>query len=241
MRQTIFSLLLPCALLAVGKLVATEPSAPAKPTPQATPYQPKDTRRHDEFVNIARAGGVDVVFFGDSITDYWRRPANKVLWDIYFAPLKAANFGIAGEGTRELLWRIQNGELEGIHPRLVVVLIGTNNIGEKPEKITAGIKEILDEIQRRSPGTRILLHGIFPRGPYPAGSGPRIVQVNQTLATFAQPNDPKRVIFLDIGDRFLNPDRTVNKELMPDTLHLSAKGYEVWAGAIIDTVTRELQ
>jgi len=187
-------------------------------------------------VEIAKAGGVDIVFFGDSITDYWRLPVNKVVWDKYFAPLKAANFGIAGDITRNVLWRVQNGELDGIHPKLVVLLIGTNNVNNGPVSMAASIKEIIDAIQAKAPGTRILLLGIFPRG----GFADRITAANKTLATYAFPDDPKRVVYMDIGEKFLNADKTINQELMPGTLHLNAKGFEVWAEAIIDTVKKQL-
>lgn len=231
------------ALLASGtSTVAEEPGRnPAPATkPAETSYQPKDTRRHDEFLKIVQAGDIDVVFFGDSITDFWRRQG-KAVWAKHFAPLKAANFGIGGDVYQGVLWRIQNGELEGIHPKLVVLLIGTNNNNQKPEAIAEGIKAIISEIQTRSPGTRILLHGIFPKGPALTPTRNRIAQVNKIISTYAHPDDPKRVVYVDIGDKFLNADGSINKELMPDTLHPSAKGYEMWAEAIIGTVNEELQ
>jgi len=236
MSRRLFPFLLTC--LAAGSLLAAETAA----APQATPYQPKDTRRHEEFVQIAKAGGVDVVFFGDSITDFWRR-SGKAVWAKSFAPLKAANFGIGGEGTTELLWRVQNGELAGIHPKLIVLLIGTNNMSQKAEVIAGGINSIISEIQMRSPGTRILLLGIFPRGPREPDSEGRkkIDQVNTLISACANPNDPNRVIYLDIGDKFLNADRSVNKDLLPDTLHPNEKGYEVLAGEIAETVSNQLK
>ena len=139
--------------------------------------------RHEDFLKIAKAGDVDLLFIGDSITDFWRTKG-KAVWAKNFAPLKAANFGIGGDGLGGVLWRLQNGELEGIRPKLVVLLIGTNNSREKAEAIASGIKDIILEIQTRSPGTRILLHGIFPRDGQPsAGSRSKFAQVNQILAT----------------------------------------------------------
>ena len=222
----------------VGAAEATQVTAvgtSTRPSTQpATQPAAKKNPRHEEFVKIAKAGNVEVLFIGDSITDFWRR-AGKGVWARDFAPLKAANFGISGDNTQGVLWRLQNGELEGIHPKVVVLLIGTNN-REKAEVIASGIKDIITEIQTRSPGTRILLHGIFPRGEKVDGGRAKFAQINAILATYAEPNDPRRVVFIDIGDKFLNPDKTMNKELMPDTLHPSEKGYELWAGEIIETV-----
>jgi lysophospholipase L1-like esterase len=225
--------------LAAGTLHAAEPSA--KPTPEPTPYKFLSMKRHDEFLKIAKAGNVGLVFFGDSITDFWRRGENKAVWDKYFGEFKPANFGIGGDTTQGVLWRIQNGELEGIHPKLVVLNIGTNNNHETPELTAARIKEIIGEIQTRSPGTRILLMGIFPK----SGSADRFrlrnSKVNEIISTYGFPDDPKRVIYIDIGAKFLNPDQSVNKELLPDTLHPNAKGFEVWAESIIETVRQQMK
>jgi len=223
--------------LAVGNLLAAEPS----PTPQPTPYKFLSMNRHEAFLKSAKAGDVDVVFFGDSITDFWRRGDNKAVWDKYFGAFKPANFGIGGDTTQGVLWRIQNGELEGIHPKLVVLNIGTNNNNEKPELTAARIKEIIGEIQTRSPGTRILLMGVFPKGPSHTAGRERITKVNEIISTYAFPDDPKRVLYMDIGTKFLNPDQSVNKELLPDTLHPNAKGFEVWAESIIEAVRQQMK
>jgi N-acetylglucosamine-6-sulfatase len=210
------------------------PGVPRTIIPKMMPGAP----RHAELVKLAQAGGVDVMFLGDSITEFWRR-AGKAVWAANFAPLEAANFGVAGEGTQSVLWRLQNGELEGIHPKVVVLLIGTNNTNEKPADIALGVKAVIAEIQQRSPGTRVLLMGIFPRDGQPgAPSRAKIAQANAILATYAHADDPAQVVYMDIGARFLNADGTMNKDLMPDTLHPSEQGYQVWADAILDTVKR---
>ena len=201
-----------------------------------------ESPRHKELVKLAQAGGIDLMFLGDSITEFWQRPAGKTIWATNFAPLKAANFGISGHATQNVLWRIQNGELEGIHPKVVVLLIGTNNIGEKAADIALGVKAIIAEIQKRSPGTRILLMGIFPRdGEATAGSRAKIKETNTILETYASPDDPTQVIYLDIGEKFLNADGSMNKDLMPDTLHPSEKGYQVWTDGILETVKKMLK
>lgn len=205
-------------------------------------------KRHQEFVEIAGKGGVNVLFIGDSITDAWRRPfearGGKPIWDREFAPLGAANFGIGGDRTQHLLWRLQNGELDGINPRAVVMMIGTNNTGLEPDKVTprntpaetaAGVEAIVETLRARLPGTKILLLAVFPRGETP--DHPQRKQVAEINALIEQLGDRESVHFLDIGSRFLAPDGTLTKEIMPDFLHLSPQGYEIWAAAIKEPLT----
>jgi lysophospholipase L1-like esterase len=138
----------------------------ARPVPKEGPW----LDRHKGFAEEARRGGIDVLFLGDSITDAWRTTGRKV-WDEHFAPLQAANFGISGDRTQHVLWRLQNGEFDGIRPKVVVLMIGTNNIGQRnpepPASAIKGIKAIVREIHARSPSTRVLLLGVFPRGEKP--------------------------------------------------------------------------
>src|SRR5579863_8794669 len=136
--------------------------------PKTTIPEEKDRNRHEEFLKIAKAGGVDLLFLGDSITDGWRG-GGKAVWDKYFAPLKAANFGIGGDRTEHVIWRVRNGELVGIQPKVVVLMIGTNN-GDPADDVALGIKTIITDIQERSPRSKILLLGIFPRSEKPDGS-----------------------------------------------------------------------
>jgi len=208
--------------------------------PRTTVPAEKDRNRHDGFLKIAQAGGVDLLFIGDSITDGWRS-GGKAVWDQFFAPLKAANFGISGDRTEHVIWRLRNGELEGIHPKLAVIMIGTNNGGDPAEDVALGIKTIIGDIQQRSPGTRILLLGIFPRSEKPDGARLKNEAVNKIIAGYANPSDPRRVVFLDIGAAFLTRDQVLGKDIMPDALHPNAKGYQIWAEAIIDTVKQLLQ
>ena len=124
--------------LAAVILLSAALTASANTAIKPEPRDPNWVKRHDGFVEIAKAGNVDVLFIGDSITDAWRRPSpdGKAVWDANFAPLRAANFGISGDRTQHLLWRLQNGELDGIKPKAVVMMIGTNNTGFERDNTT---------------------------------------------------------------------------------------------------------
>ncbi len=202
--------------------------------PRPTIPEEKNPERHQQFLDIAKAGGVDLLFLGDSITDGWRG-GGQAVWGKYFAPLKAANFGIGGDRTEHVIWRLRHGELDGIQPKLVVLMIGTNN-GDPAEDVAAGIKTILLDIHSHSPRSKVLLLGIFPRGEHPDGGRAKNDQVNKLIAKFATYAEGRRIVYLDIGPRFLAPDGTLSKDIMPDFLHPNEKGYQIWADAIIDTV-----
>ncbi len=196
-------------------------------------------KRHEGFVEIAKKGGVDLLFLGDSITDGWRG-GGKAVWEKNFAPLKAANFGIGGDRTEHVLWRLQHGELDGIKPKLAVLMIGTNNLGANQDgEIADGIKAIVDELHKQTPETKLLLLGIFPRGMKaddPARD--RIKHINSIIAKL---DNGQVVKYLDIGDKFLEADGSLPKSIMPDALHPNAKGYEIWAEAIAPTVREMLK
>ena len=203
-------------------------------------------KRHESFVEEAKTGGFEVLFQGDSITDGWRNGAAKKIWDASFAPLKAANFGISGDRTHHVLWRLQNGEFEGLTlPKVVILMIGTNNIGQKenPESAAsaiAGIQAIVKEIHKRSEKTKILLLGIFPRSEKPDHVFRGMIkEINAEAAKLD--DDGKTLRFLDIGEKFLKPDGTLTKEIMPDFLHLSEKGYQIWADAIKEPLAKLLK
>jgi lysophospholipase L1-like esterase len=241
------------ALFTVSSLFAeTKPApaapAPAKPAAPAVklPPQPPDVaapklgpdgqpnagfiKSHESFVAIAKQGKAKLLFLGDSITAGWG--GKKDIWEKEFGKYSPANFGIGGDRTQHVLWRIQNGELDGIKPVVAVVMIGTNNSGSDPaEGIAKGVTKIVETIREKSPATKVLLLAVFPRGEKvsPNPGRDKIKQVNEIIAKL---DDGKHVFFLDFGSKFLEPDGTLTKEIMPDFLHLSAKGYQIWADAI---------
>lgn len=187
--------------------------------------------RHEKFLERTRKGGVDVVFIGDSITQGWEG-AGKKAWATHFEPMKAGNYGIGGDRTGHVLWRITKGkELEGISPRAAVIMIGTNNMGSNSaEEIAAGVTAIVKELRSQKPQMKILLLGIFPRSPKAAD--PVRAKIKKTNETISKLEDGKMVFYKDIGDKFLGSEGQLTKEIMPDFLHLSPKGYEIWAEAI---------
>ena len=173
---------------------------------------------------------VDLLFDGDSITAGWKGGGGGI-WGHKYAKLNAYDFANPGDTVNGLIWQVQNGQVDGLHPRLVVLLIGTNNLGAAtPEQIAGGIKVLIGEYQKHCPEASILLQGIFPRGE--KATDPVRAKIKSINTIISQYADGKKVIYLDFGDKFLQPDGTLTKEIMPDLLHPSAKGYQIWADAI---------
>lgn len=192
---------------------------------------------HESFLKRAKSGPVDLLFLGDSITQGWAFDGAEV-WKKHFEPLNAANFGIGGDMTQQVLWRITEGkELEGLSPKVCVLMIGTNNFGiskHEPKEVVAGVQEVVKTLREKLPHTKILLLGIFPRDEKPdTDLRKKILAVNEELAKMDGNNSVK---YMDIGAKFMNEDKTLPKEIMPDFLHLSRKGYEIWAEAIKPTI-----
>jgi lysophospholipase L1-like esterase len=200
----------------------------------------RDIDRHKEFLKIVARRDADVVFIGDSITQGWEEAGKKV-WADNFASLKAVNLGISGDQTGHVLWRITEGkELEPIKPKAAVIMIGTNNMrGHSAEEIAGGIKAIVEELRKQKPDMKILLLGIFPRSPKSTDAiRDKIKTANGIIAKL---DDGKHVFYKDIGEKFLETDGTLEKKIMPDYLHLSTEGYEIWAAAIKDDLTKLLK
>lgn len=229
-------------LLGSTGLFAQDKAAPVKAAPQAPDVaaekfgpdgqvNPGFAKAHEKFVGIAKEGKAQLVFLGDSITAGWN--GNKEIWDKAFGPYEPANFGIGGDRTQHVLWRITNGELDGIKPKACVLMIGTNNSGsDSAEGIAKGITKIVATIREKQPQAKILLLAVFPRGEKPDNPGRnKLTEVNQIVSKL---DDGKHVFYLDIGAKFTQPDGSLTKEIMPDFLHLSPAGYQIWADAIKD-------
>jgi beta-glucosidase len=204
-------------------------------------WLPRHQQKLEEKRKLLAAGTPpQIVFIGDSITQGWEKEGREV-WQQHYARHHALALGFGGDRTENVLWRLQHGEIDGIAPKVAVLMIGTNNAGhraENPQTTAAGIKRLLDEIRQRLPKTKVLLLGIFPRGEKPddflRGLNER---VNKIIAGYA---DRRMVHFLDIGAELLNADGTLSKAVMPDLLHPNEKGYAIWQRAMEPTLQQLL-
>ncbi len=239
------SLLVALVLAALWPLAVVAQNTALIPTPRDFPTNWMS--RHEAYVAEAKQGGVDLLFLGDSITDGWRwGTGGSQIWPQMYAPRHAANFGIGWDRIQNVLWRVENGELENISPRVVVLLIGTNNTGNEDNghprnttpEIIAGISNLVTQIQARLPKSKILLLGLFPRGVKSDPIRDQVTAVNAGIATLA---DGDKVRFLDLGGKFLEPDGTLSKAIFPDLLHPNEKGYRIWADAMEPTLVEMLK
>lgn len=204
--------------------------------------------RHQSMVDRVAKGNVDLLMIGDSITHGWES-SGKEVWAKYYGSRNAANLGIGGDGTQHVLWRLENGEIENIHPKLAVVLIGTNNSnGEKytAEQIADGIKAIVCKLRTKLPETKILILAIFPRGDAEQSKGkdndatPNAQWAKNDKASqlASQVADGKMIFFLNINKALLNEQGVLTREVMPDLLHPKEKGYQLWAEAMEPTIAK---
>ncbi len=206
--------------------------------------------RHAQILADPARSAAKLVFLGDSITEMWRTDdAGKPVWDKYWTGCGAVNMGVAGDRTEHVLWRIDHGAFDGMKPKLIVLMIGTNNSGQSREegskyRCTAqqtadGIKAIIVKLQAKCTGVRILLMGILPRTENEDPSNLQNIETNRIISKFA---DGVNVRYMDIGKRFVKPENSdPTIMLMPDLLHLNTDGYKVWAGAIAPVVKEMMQ
>jgi len=207
--------------------------------------------KHEANTELAKKGDIDLLLMGDSITDFWRNSARggatgdaaplagKPVFDKYFGSLKTANFGIAGDTTQGVLWRLENGEGEGFKPKAIMLMIGTNNTGGRggrgntAQEIAMGVAADVYEMRKDFPDAKILLLGIFPRGGANDPAREKIAEINKIISAL---NDNQHVFYLDIGSKFLAEDGSIPKDVMSDGLHPTTKGYEIWAQAVKETL-----
>ena len=197
---------------------------------------------HKMYVAEAKKGKAQIVFLGDSITQGWT-DGGKAEWEKRFAPLGSVDFGIGGDRTQQILWRIQHGTLDGLNPRLVVLLIGVNNLWADVGKygvgkVVAGKKAIVEAVRARCPHAKILVLGTLPTQQDPKNSLRTLIQ--DINAQTARLDNGRTVRYADIGAKFLEPDGTISKDIMPDFLHPNARGYAIFADAIEPTIAQML-
>jgi lysophospholipase L1-like esterase len=209
--------------------------------------------RHQAMAVRAQQGGIDLLLLGDSITDYWSRPdlaerfpGATAIYERTFGAYRAVNFGISGDRTQHVLWRLRNGIGEGYQPKVISLLIGTNNTGFERDRITPrnsteetieGVQAVVAELRARFPKAIILIWGLFPRADK---DHPQRAQVAAVNAGIAPLHDGEHVFYQDIGARFLDADGNIPEAMMPDKLHPAAPGYEIWAAALREPLRRWL-
>jgi lysophospholipase L1-like esterase len=202
---------------------------------------------HEQLLAKAKAGGIDLYFLGDSITRRWgcTDPQYAPMlenWKKNFFGWNAANFGWGADSIQNILWRIHNGELEGVNPKVIVILAGTNNVGTRPggeakvADIVQGVRALVDTCREKAPQAKIILTAIFPRNDSMA-VWPEIQQINQGIAKLA---DDKDVFYLNVNDKLADADGKLFEGMTVDKLHLSVNGYQVWADGLQPLLTRFL-
>jgi lysophospholipase L1-like esterase len=214
---------------------------PPRVNPAVVPFlNPGFRVKHNANVEIAKKGDIDLLFMGDSITDFWRNEgapgdanpprAGKAVFEKYYGAMKTANFGISGDTTQGVLFRLQNGEGQGFQPKAIMLMIGTNNAAIcTSAEIAEGVGAVVLALRQDFPEAKILLLGIFPRG-NPADAVRKVVlDVNPLIAKL---DDGSHVFYLDIGSKFLDADGVLQPDIMADKLHPNQKGYVIWADAV---------
>jgi beta-glucosidase len=243
LRQKLSSILVLALLAGIGSHASAQEGlktkAPKKGPSTTTPVaRTMDwwQKRQEQLNANVRKGDAQLLLIGDSITQGWEGAGKKV-WEKYYGNRHAVNLGIGGDQTQHVLWRLEHGNVDGIHPKLAVLMIGTNNAASNSSEQTAdGVRAIVEKLRSSLPSTKVLVLAIFPRGPNPEYKLRKVNEaVNEQIAKLA---DGKNVFYLDIGKKFLKEDGTLTKDIMPDLLHLSPEGYEIWGSSIEPTVAR---
>lgn len=246
-QQSVFwTIIVSLLFIHAATIVTSCQSRTSKPEAADEPSQRSDRNSmlaHEELLKKAKQGRIDVYFEGDSITRRWGTSDEQYKhflanWRQNFFGWNAANFGWGGDQTQHILWRLNNGELDNVNPKIIVLLAGTNNVGNKSPQgsddprtndVTRGIKAILDVCRRKAPSATIVLMGIFPRNDNMAVM-PIINEINYQIAKFA---DGKKIRYLNINDKLADNDGSLFEGMAnKDGLHLDVKGYQVWADTL---------
>ncbi len=220
---------------------------PPRVNPAVVPFlAPTFRAKHAANVALAKEGGIDLLFMGDSITDFWRNTgpagvenpprAGKVVFDKYYGAIKTANFGISGDTTQGVLYRLQDGEGQGFQPKAIMLMIGTNNAGNcTSAEIAEGVGAVVLELRHDFPDAKILLLAIFPRANPGDAIRKTVLDANPIIARL---DDGQHVFYLDIGAKFLDANGVLQPDIMADKLHPNEKGYEIWAQAVAPSLAK---
>jgi lysophospholipase L1-like esterase len=243
-HSTTRTLVIAIAVITAAILLVTTAALP-QTTSTITP-KPRQSEfwlnRFDEINRRIEQGNIDLLFVGDSITHFWEGtiyPTNsephgtvgQAVWDEYYSQRNAVNIGIGGDKIEHILWRLDHGNIDGISPKLIVLLAGTNNAKDNTAaEIADGIVAIIDKLQLKLPDSKILLLSIFPRGEYPNDLRTILANASQTAA--ARIADKDNVYYMDIAANFLSNDGILSPDIMPDARHPNEQGYRIWAESI---------
>jgi beta-glucosidase len=250
------TMLLVTAAVVIAVFMSGRAARAQEPVKRSTSDKPvtcvpeqKDPQRHEQFMKDKEAalkkGPVRLVWIGDSITDAWRLGEQNTLYKERWGKYNPLNLGISGDKTEHVLWRLEHGELDGLAEgtKLVVMMIGTNNLGNaptaSPEDTAEGIKCLVKTIRQKLPESKILLLGVFPRGK--EAENPFRSKIKKINDTISKLDDGKQVKYLDIADAFLDKDGVLPPDVMPDQLHPNAHGYELWADAVVPTIDQMIK
>ncbi|MBI5771021.1 MAG: hypothetical protein HZA93_24810 [Verrucomicrobia bacterium] len=241
------------ALLAALSFASAQTTAPAPAKVDASAAIEKNDASgkfqwmHKSFLARARQP-MDLLFLGDSITEGWVRAPH--VWNYFYGMHRPANFGIGGDKTENVIWRIENGELDGVKPKVVVLMLGTNNSAQNTaDEIAAADKKIVELIRAKAPAAKVLVLAIFPRDARKDNQGnitetakadaaKRQAVIKDINAQLARLDDGKSVFFLDINHVFVGQDGKIPFAIMPDQLHPNAAGYQLWADAMQPTLVK---
>jgi len=241
-RRFVCSTLLAVVLAAPAAFTQDKPNDAVVPAPREGNWM----KRHESFNERVKQGNADLIFIGDSITQGWEGNGKNV-WAEFYTKRNAVNLGIGGDKTQHVLWRLDHGNIDGIKPKLAVLMIGTNNASaNSSQQIAEGVKLIIANLREKLPTTKILVLGIFPRTDNFDAQKNKVEKGTKDDAKWkvnAAANDiiknaadNKMVYYLDIGPKFLEADGTISRDVMYDLLHLTEKGYHIWAEAIEPSV-----
>jgi lysophospholipase L1-like esterase len=234
-----------CIALTITTVFSLTTVAKAPPNPK-TPITPATQPgngygwmdRHNAILKIKNDLNPDLVFIGDSITHHWgglpegRLKLGEKILKSAFSQYRVLNLGFGSDRTQHALWRLDNGELDNLHPKWVVINIGTNNTsdGNSADEITAGVEAVCQRVRKITPEAKIILMAIFPRDQKPDAPRRKLInQINSLLSDYAQQN---KITFLDIGAKFLDETGNIQKTLLPDFCHPHDQGYQIWADAL---------
>jgi lysophospholipase L1-like esterase len=210
---------------AADSAVAPAPVSQSTTEPSDQNYRPRQNYQvyFGDYLALKKGKPVDLIFIGDSITEQWRWGAGWPVWKQHFEE-RAFDFGLGSDRTQHTIWRLQNIDLSGFAPKVAVVLIGTNNVNDTPEEITAGVKTVIEATKAKFAGIKIVVLSILPN----ARATEKMAAANKLIAPLA---DGKTVFYLDLAAKF-TPDGDNWKGLSRDKLHLTAEGYEMWAAGL---------